>query len=167
MRHLYTVLVPLLAAAVVPAPAPAQVSATIHIGPIRIGDRPAVHRVPRYVVVGDYPARNYGQWKRTVRNWRPVTLYVLNGRYYERPYRDARPIVVYHYRDSYFRAPRDRDWNDYRTRYERGEWRRDIRVERRVDRRVERRVDRRVERRGNRQIERRVNRPAVRARGRG
>jgi hypothetical protein len=124
MRPMHAVLIPLLTA-LVAAPAGAQISATIHVGPIRIGDHPVAHRAPRYVVVDNYSSHRFGQWKKSARFWRPVTVYVLGGHYYERPYRGARPLVVYRYRDHYFRAPRDRDWNSYRERYERNEWRND------------------------------------------
>lgn len=122
--------------------AAAQVSATIHIGPIRIGGGdPRGYPDPYYddyhdydwydrydrgyhqpLIVIHYPARNYGQWKRTARHWRPITVFVSNGRYYQRPFRGARPVVIYAYRDQYFFAPSDRDWDAYRVRYERTEW---------------------------------------------
>ena len=120
-------------------PAAAQISATIHIGPIRIGHSPVYRDAygPAVVVV-PYSARNYGQWKKSARYWRPVTLYLSRGRYYQQPYRNARPVVVYRYRDAYFTAPHDRDWDRYRSRYERDYWRndrRDDRYDRRDDRR--------------------------------
>lgn len=151
MRSAIFATVPLLAL-LLTEPAAAQISATIHVGPIRIG---GAHHVPqpRHIVVVDYDHRNYGHWKKTARHWRPMTVYVYQGRYYERPYRNARPVVVYRYRDRYFTPPRDRDWNDYRVRYERNEWRRDDRRDNRADRRDDRRdnrIDRRDDRRDNR-----------------
>lgn len=159
-----------LLAGLATTPAAAQISATIHVGPIRIGGAPvyadAYYGPP--VVVVPYSARYYGHWRQTARYWRPVTLYLYGGRYYERPYRNARPVVVYRYRDQFFFAPHDRDWDRYRSRYEqdywrpyrdsRGGWRddwrndrRDIRYDRRDDRRdnrADRRDDRRDDRRG-------------------
>jgi hypothetical protein len=112
---------------------------------------------PRYVVVRDYNARNYGQWKKEFRNWRPVTLYVIGGRYYERPMRGARPISVYHYRNQYFFEPRDRDF--YRMRDGRYDDRRydDRRDNDRYDDRDDRR-DNRDNRPGGRTDERYENR---------
>lgn len=145
MRTPKFVLVPLLAA-LATEPAAAQISATIHVGPIRIGsNHDRYDRRPPHVVVVDYHSRNFGQWKKTARHWRPVTLYYDGGRYYERPYRNARPVVIYRYRDRHFTAPRDRDWNEHRSRYERNEWR-----QRDNDRRDDRRDNRRDDRRNDR-----------------
>ena len=124
MRITTLALAPLLLAASV-APAAAQVSATIHIGPIRIGGGADHYRhgyPPRLVVV-DYPYRNYGHWKKTAVHWRPITVYYLDGYYYDRPWRSARPVVIYRYRDHYFFGPRDNDWYRYRSSYEQREWR--------------------------------------------
>lgn len=129
MQNRHLVLVP-LALAILASPAQAQISATIHIGPQRSYPPAVVYREPPRVIVVDYHSRNFGQWKKSARYWRPTTLYVLGGRYYERPYRNARPVVVYNYRNSYFQAPRDRDWNRYRVRYERDYWQTDRRGDR-------------------------------------
>ncbi len=149
-----------LLAALATTPATAQISADIHIGPIRIGRAPVYRGAygPAVVVV-PYSARNYGHWRQTARYWRPITLYLYGGRYYERPYRDARPVVVYHYRDSYFLAPHDRDWDRYRSRYEQDYWRNDRRDDRR-DNRADRRDDRR-DNRSDRRNDRRDTRPNV------
>jgi hypothetical protein len=146
MRSAILATVPLLAL-LLTEPAAAQISATIHVGPIRIGGAHHVPPQPRRIVVVDYDHRHFGHWKQTARHWRPVTVYVYQGRYYERPIRNAKPIVIYRYRDSYFMPPRDREWNDYRARYERNEWRRDDRRDNRPDRRDDHRNDRRDDRR--------------------
>ncbi len=161
-----------LLGALATAPAAAQVRASINIGPIRVAANiPIVHqrRSPRYVEVYAYSSRRHGDWRRSARDWRPATVYVLNGRYYEQPYRNARRIVVYRYRDQYFQAPRGRDWERSRPRYERDYWdadRRDDRYDRRDDRRNERRDDR-VDRRDDRRNERPGNRGNGRGNGRG
>ncbi len=182
MRAKTFVAVPILVA-LGAAPAAAQISADIHIGPFGIGGRDRVVVVPddRYdygpeVVVVGYPG-GYGDWRYTAAYWRPVTLYLFGGHYYERPFRNARPVVVYRYRDRFFFAPRDRDWDRYRSRYERNEWRvyrddrggwrddwrndrRDVRQDNRTDRRDVRqdnRIDRRDVRQDNR-IDRRDTR---------
>lgn len=144
MRSTHLVLIP-LALALVAIPAEAQISATIHIGTQRNYPPAIIYREPPRVIVVDYQSRNFGQWKKSARYWRPITLYVLGGHYYQQPYRNARPVVVYNYRNSYFQAPRDRDWNQYRVRYERDYWRTDRRDDRRDDR-YDRRDDRRDDR---------------------
>lgn len=156
MRISTLALAPLLLAASI-TPAAAQVSATIHIGPIRIGGGHDDYRhgyPPRLVVV-DYPHRHFGPWQRTAVHWRPITVYYLDGHYYDRPWRNARPVVIYRYRDNYFFGPRDRDWDRYRSRYEQREWRvwRDSRGGWRDDWRADRgddRFDRRDDRRDDR-----------------
>ncbi len=123
-------------------PASAQVSATIHIGPYGGHRGPVVvHEQYREVIVVPYESRRHGDYRRSGRDWRPVTVYVLGNRYYHEPYRSARPVVVYRYSDYYFLAPRDRDWNDYRVRYERDYWHLH-RADGRNDRRDHRRDDR-------------------------
>lgn len=145
MRPTLFALVP-LAAMLSTTPAAAQISATIHIGPIRLGGPVVAYREPAPIVVIGYPG-SFGSWRQTAPFWRPVTLYVLGGRYYERPFRNARPIVVYNYRGSYFQAPRDRDWDRYRVRYQRDYWdRQHWRNDRDWDRRNDRWLDRRDDR---------------------
>lgn len=126
------------------APVSAQVSARVLLDiPILGGNRGAVvvdrRDDPRYFVVRDYSPRNHGQWRREYRKWRPVTLYYVGGRYYERPFRNARPVAVYHYRNQYFFEPRDRDF--YRER-DRGRNDRDDRWDRDDRRDRESRYDR-------------------------
>ena len=154
-----SLLIASLLAATAPVPATAQIRASINLGPIRIGAHiPIVdhYRNVRYVEVRPYSPQRYGDWRSSARYWRPVTVYVLNGRYYERPYRNARRVVVYRYRNQYFRAPGGRDWDRSRARLEREYWggdRRDDRYDRRDDRRgdrADRRDDRRDDRPGNR-----------------
>jgi hypothetical protein len=135
------------------APASAQISATINIGPQTFGRGGVVVRRPAppppVVVVHDYHRLSWGDWRRHARDWRPVTLYVVNGRYYDRPFGNgARKVVVYRYRNQFFTAPRDRDFDRYRERYERNEWRADRRDDRRDDRRAPRGNDRSRPRQG-------------------
>ncbi len=147
MRSTHLVFVP-FALAMLASPAEAQISATIHIGSQRNYPPAVVYREPARVIVVDYQSRNFGQWKKSARYWHPVTLYVLGGHYYQQPYRNARPVVVYNYNNRYFQAPRDRDWNQYRVRYERDYWQTARRDDRRDDRygRRDDRYDRRDDR---------------------
>ncbi len=130
MRIASFVLIPTTALALAVSPLTAQVRANVHIDiPILGGHRPViVDRNDRYddryndryndrrylVEVRDYSSRNYGQWKKEYRNWRPVTLYRIDNRYFERQVRGGRPVSVYYYRNQYFFEPRDRDFARYR-----------------------------------------------------
>ncbi len=157
-------------------PAHAQVSARILVDiPILGGGRAprVVHRAPpptRVIVVREYSSRRHGKWKKEAHHWRPVTLWVDNGHYYARPSRGARQVTVYSYRNQYFEAPRDRDWDRYRVRYERDDWshaRGDDRWDdRRDDRYDDRRDDRRDDRSDHRRADRRDDRYDNRARRR-
>lgn len=151
MRTASFVLAPLLVA-LIAAPAPAQVSATIQIGPIGgpVYRRPAG---PPPIVIVDYDRGRHGRWDRDARYWRPVTVYVVGGRFYERPWGNARPVTVFRYRDQFFFGPRDRDWERQRDWYRRQYW---DRIDDRRDRAYywEREQDRREWERDRRQWER-------------
>ena len=151
MRTASFVLTPMAALALAVTPLTAQVRANVHIDiPILGGHRPVIvdrddryddrYEDRRYIVeVRDYSSRNYGQWRKEYRKWRPVTLYWANGRYYERQVRGARPVSVYYYRNQYFFEPRDRDFYRYRDdhrndRYDNRDDRRDDRYDNRDDR---------------------------------
>ncbi len=138
MRYALSAAVPLLLLALA-EPAAGQISATINIGPQTFGRGGVVIRRPAppppVIVVSDYHRLSWGDWRRHARDWRPVTLYVINGRYYDRPWGNgSRKVVVYRYRNQYFSAPRDREFDRYRQRYERNEWRDDRRDNRGNDR---------------------------------
>ncbi len=104
------------------APASAQVSADIHIGPYGNHGGPVYREPVREVIVVPYEVRRHGDYRRYGGDWRPITVYVLGNRYYAQPYRNARPVVVYNYRNNYFLEPRDRGWVEYRSRYQRDRW---------------------------------------------
>ncbi len=109
-----------------PAPAASQVSAIIEAGVNAARSRGNDGRGPiREIIVRPYDARRHGDYRRTGQDWRPLTAYLLGNRYYQQPYRNARPVRVYTYRDNYFLEPRDRNWAEYRSRYQRNDWRRD------------------------------------------
>jgi hypothetical protein len=134
------VLTPMAALALAVTPLSAQVRANVRIDiPILGRNRPVIiDRDDRYddrrylVEVREYSSRNHGQWKKEYRKWRPVTLYWVNGRYYERQVRGARAVTVYFYRNQYFFEPRDRDF--YRYRDDHRNDRRDDRYDNRDDR---------------------------------
>lgn len=75
------------------------------------------HEAPRLIVIERQHNRQVKHWKR--HGFRPVTVYYVNGRYYDRwygPARGARRVVVYERGGRYFEAcDRDHhrhDWND-------------------------------------------------------
>lgn len=114
-------------------PAAAQINIGVHIdipilgngrGPVVV-HRPAPP--PRYITVYDYSPGRYGRWDKEYRKWKRVTMYVYDGRYYERPFYGARPVVLYYYRNQYFFEPRDRDFYRYRgdRDWDRDPWDRD------------------------------------------
>ncbi|HEU5220400.1 MAG TPA: hypothetical protein VFU23_17190 [Gemmatimonadales bacterium] len=93
----------LLALAVGPRQAQAQVSVSVHFGPP--------------IVVSNYAPDIYGDWRDSYMDWRPVTVYFYDGRWYPRPFREARPVVVYRYYNSYFLPPQDQGWYNRDRRY--------------------------------------------------
>ena len=94
------------AVALVPRAAPAQISATVQIG-------------PQYEVrVNPYSREVYGDWRTSYRRWQPVTLYARDGRFYSRSVAGSRPVVVYRSQNEYFLPPRDQAWNNFDRRYD-------------------------------------------------
>ncbi|HJS46735.1 MAG TPA: hypothetical protein VJ773_01980 [Gemmatimonadales bacterium] len=118
----------------------AQVAADVVIGTGPVAGRVVVGRPSPEVVVVDRGRRHYhreyaprvivveryhrgprgvahGYWRN--RGWRPVTLYYIDGRFYDRPWRGARYVseVVVYERGGRYLVPRD-------FRYDSGEWRR-------------------------------------------
>ncbi len=126
MRIVRFVAVPALALAFA-MPAQAQIAVRAHI------DLPVARRAPRVVVarpplirrlsIVAYSARDFGAWQRSYVNWAPVTVYYLDGRYFDVPVPRARPVRVYRDRDRdrYFFAPRDREFQR-RHRDDHGRW---------------------------------------------
>ncbi|HEX3928955.1 MAG TPA: hypothetical protein VHW65_13240 [Gemmatimonadales bacterium] len=108
MRSTTLALVPLLAAFAA-APLSAQVAARLHVDvPIR---RAPVAVVPEHrLVVHEYAPARYGAWQRAYSQWRPVTVYLYGGQYYDYAVPSARPVVAYRYRHEVFFPPRDREW---------------------------------------------------------
>lgn len=157
MRTASTIFAALALAA---APLSAQVSARVLIDiPILGGHRGqgTVDRYPasRYIDVRDYSSRRHGNWRKDYRKWHVVTLFLLDGRYYERSYRGARPVSVYYYRNEYFFEPRDRDY--YRMRDDRWDDRRNDRYDNRRDDRYDNRRNDRSNGRDDRRFDSRDN----------
>jgi hypothetical protein len=77
-----------------------------------------VERVPRIIVVERARIRGQAEWRRF--GYRPVTLYYVDGRYFDRWFNRAglRQVVVYERGGRYFRET-DRDDCYGRDRYDR------------------------------------------------
>ena len=108
MRITALMTLPLLGAAIgLPTSASAQVNISVAFG-TRLGPEIGVY---------SYAPERLGDWRANYRQWRPVTLYDINGRYYRSQVRGARPVLVYSYQNEYFLPPQDRAWNGADRRY--------------------------------------------------
>jgi hypothetical protein len=96
----------LAAPAVVPVPASAQI--TISFG-ARLGPEVGIHA---------YSMQRMGDWRTGYRQWSPVTVYDINGRYYLTNVRGARPVLVYRYNNEYFFPPQEQGWSGSDRRYD-------------------------------------------------
>jgi len=110
MRIAKLSILPLLGAlALVPNRSQAQIS-------IQLGAQARAREVRVY----GYSRDQDGDWRTNYRRWQPVTLYTLDGRYYDRAVRGARAIQVYSYNNQYFLPPQDAEWNNFDSRYQYG-----------------------------------------------
>ena len=91
------------ALALTPRQAPAQVSATIHLG------------TP--LTVTAYSAPVHGDWATSYHKWTPKTVYYYNGQYYPHTVKGARAVQIYHYGKSDFLPPQDAKWQGADKRY--------------------------------------------------
>jgi hypothetical protein len=97
IRHSLALSALAICVALSPAPASAQsVGISINLGPPR--------------VVSVYEPAYYGPWRTSYMDWEPVTLYFVDGVYYERPAPRARTVVVYRRGREYFLPPRETAW---------------------------------------------------------
>jgi hypothetical protein len=64
-----------------------------------------------------YSRDRWGDWRSNYRRWTPVTLYVVDGRYYQRNVRGARAVLVYRHGNEYFLPPQERAWVGVDRRY--------------------------------------------------
>lgn len=109
MRIRTLAILPLLGAVTIGVrPATAQISATIQFGTPAYGNEVRVY---------PYSAQNDGDWRSAYRNWQPVTLYTVNGRFYSRATPGARAVMVYRYNNQYFVPPRDAGFASVDRRY--------------------------------------------------
>lgn len=64
-----------------------------------------------------YSAERAGDWRRNYRRWTPVTVYEVNGRYYQNNGSGARAVAVYRYQNEYFLPPQDEGWVGFDKRF--------------------------------------------------
>jgi hypothetical protein len=106
MRIATLMTLPLLGALMaLPVRAPAQVS-------VRIGARFGPE-----VSLSAYSQERHGDWRTNYRQWRPVTLYAVNGHYYQNRVRGARAVQVYRRGNEHFLPPQDQAWVGHDRRY--------------------------------------------------
>lgn len=106
MRIAALLTVPLFAGLLaLPTGASAQIS-------VRVGARlgPAI-------TLNAYSQQQYGDWRTSYRQWRPVTVYNYNGQYYQHSVRGARPVQVYQRGNERFLPPQDQAWVGHDRRY--------------------------------------------------
>jgi len=65
-----------------------------------------------------YSAERAGDWRRNYRRWTPVTVYEVNGHYYQNNGRNARAVTIYRYRNEYFLPPRDQAFVRFDKRFD-------------------------------------------------
>jgi hypothetical protein len=65
-----------------------------------------------------YSRERHGDWHNSLEQWQPVTLFVVDGRFYEREARGARAVVVYRRNNEYFLPPREKEWIGKDKRYD-------------------------------------------------
>jgi hypothetical protein len=87
---------------------PAQSSAGVEIG-IQLGSERPVFR---------YSRERYGDWRSNYELWEPVTLFVIDARFFDREAGSARAVVVYRRKDEYFLPPQEKEWIGKDKRYD-------------------------------------------------
>jgi hypothetical protein len=65
-----------------------------------------------------YSRERHGDWHNNLEQWQPVTLFVVDGRFYERESRGARAVVVYRRNNDYFLPPQEKEWVGKDKRYD-------------------------------------------------
>ncbi len=108
MRIATFLAVPLLAGMIaLPTRGSAQATISVTFG-ARLGPE---------VGVFAYSPDRHGDWRDHYQQWRPVTLYDINGRFYLNNVRGARAVQVYAYNNEYFMPPQDQGWERRDSRY--------------------------------------------------
>ena len=108
MRIATLLAIPLLGALIaLPARAPAQINLSVMFG-TRLGPE---------IGVSAYSRERHGDWRTSYRQWTPVTLYDVNGRYYRSSVKGSRAVAVYMQNGEYFLPPPDQAWVGFDSRY--------------------------------------------------
>jgi hypothetical protein len=68
--------------------------------------------------VNSYSMERHGDWRTNYQQWQPTTLYVVNGRYYDKETRGSRAVMVYRHDNEYFTPPQDKEWVGADKRYD-------------------------------------------------
>lgn len=112
MRITTLLAVPLLAGVIaLPTRGSAQATISVTFG-ARLGPE---------IGVFAYAPERYGDWQDHYQQWRPVTVYDINGRFYLNAVSGARPVQLYVYNNEYFFPPQEQEWvrRDRRYNYQR------------------------------------------------
>jgi hypothetical protein len=108
MRIASLMTLPLLGALIaLPTRAPAQANVSVSVG-ARFGPE---------VSLSAYSQDRHGDWRTSYRQWKPVTLYDVNGHYYQHRVRGGRPVQVYRRGNEHFLPPQDQGWVGHDRRY--------------------------------------------------
>ena len=67
--------------------------------------------------VSAYSAERSGDWHTNYKSWKPTTLYVTNGQYYDKQTKGSRAVMVYRNSNDYFLPPQDKAWVGADKRY--------------------------------------------------
>ena len=68
--------------------------------------------------VNSYSADRHGDWRTNYQQWQPTTLYVINGKYYDKEAKGTRAVMVYRHDNEYFTPPQDKEWVGTDKRYD-------------------------------------------------
>ena len=68
--------------------------------------------------VATYSRERYGEWRSNYEQWEPITLFVVNGRFFDRGGTSSRAVVVYRKNNEYFLPPQDKEWIGVDNRYD-------------------------------------------------
>ena len=78
---------------------------------------PAQARQRPEISVSAYSSAQHGDWQTNYKHWKPVTLYNVNGHYYQHSVRGARAVQVYQHNGEHFLPPQDQAWVGHDRRY--------------------------------------------------
>ena len=68
--------------------------------------------------VSSYSMERHGDWRTNYQQWQPTTLFVVDGKYYDKEARGSRAVMVYRHDNEYFTPPQDKEWVGADKRYD-------------------------------------------------